>query len=169
MWIGRRDLRDRRVRAGLVLAGAGTGLGTAILSAVLVGRVGEPAGWERLTVQNPHSQMPLWLLGATGVAVLVLGVALVVADLAGRLLWPVVAMGQLALTIYVAQLVALHFARETLSATGTGRATVLVGGLAVTGMLFATAWRALFTRGPIELAIHLPFARRTSPSGTGAQ
>lgn len=163
MWIGRRDLRDPGVRARLIWWGGGAAIVAVVQSAGLMQLLGVShgaGGWERLLVQHPHSQMPFWLLGSTGVAVLVLGLSLVAADVAGRLLWPIVASGQLALTIYVGHIVALHVWHETLTSSDVGEATALVAGFSVAGALFATLWRGVLRRGPLELLLHVPVGRR---------
>lgn len=163
MWIGRRDLRDPRVRARLIWWGGGAAAVAAVQSAGLMELLDVPqaaGGWGRLLVQHPHSQTPFWLLGSTGVAVLVLGLSLVAADRTGRLLWPIVASGQLALSIYVGHLVALHVWHGALTSDGVGEAAALVAGFTIAGTLFATAWRAALRRGPLELLLHVPLGRR---------
>lgn len=171
MWIGRRDLRDPRVRVRLVLWGGGAAIVAVVQSAGLMELLGVPGaagGWERLLVQHPHSQMPFWLLGSTGVAVCVLGVSLMAVDATGRLLWPLVASGQLALTIYVGHLVALHVWHAELTSEAVGEAAALVVGFTVAGALFATAWRAALRRGPLEVLLQPPMGRRRPDAATGA-
>jgi uncharacterized membrane protein len=169
MWLGRRDLRPRRAHKDLLLAGT-----VGVLTVVAVSRglaavlpTPDDPGWGRLIVDEPHSQMPLWLLGATSSALLVLGACLWVAEVAPRSTWPLVAVGQLAFTVYVGHLLALHLANEALTSDAVGRASLLVLGFTVVAMAVATAWRAVLPRGPLELVLHLPWlvgSRRRRPS-----
>jgi uncharacterized membrane protein YeiB len=161
MWLGRRDLRAPAVRLRLLVGGAAAAVGSWALSWVFVARWGEPGeqAWQRLIIDDPHSQMPLWLLGSTGSAVLVLGACLVVADRGPRVAWPLVAAGQLAFTVYVGHLLLLHWQRDLLTSDEVGGATLIVLGFTVGAMALATAWRAVLPRGPLEWLLHLPWAR----------
>jgi uncharacterized membrane protein YeiB len=158
VWLGRRDLRAPRVRVALVVTGAVGALASVALSRGLIAALGTPEdpSWGRLVVDDAHSQMPLWLLGATSAALLVLGASLWLADATGRLAWPLVAVGQLAFTVYVGHLLALHRWNEALTAEAVGRASLLVLGFTCAAALLATAWRAVLSRGPLELLLHLP-------------
>jgi hypothetical protein len=60
---------------------------------------GEPRFADLLT-DEPHSQMPLWLLGSIGSACAVLGGMLLLADRLPRATWPLAVTGQLALTVF---------------------------------------------------------------------
>ncbi len=168
MWIGRKDIRAGRTRWLL----AGCGLAAAALAFFLsrgLQRVfGEPgfrAGWDYLTLDGPHSQMPLWLLGATGAAVFILGLSLILAHAVGRCAWPLTVTGQLALTVYVAHLFALHWWRGPLTSRDPGEAGFLLLGMAGAAVIFCVIWRALFSRGPLEalfnprLGVFLAIAR----------
>ena len=98
-WLGRRDLRSKTVRLALVLGGTATAVlapATASLLQVILGRAGSPPSWDALLIAAPHSQMPPWLIGATGSAVFVLGCSLALADWMPRLVAPLAALGQLA-------------------------------------------------------------------------
>jgi uncharacterized membrane protein len=159
MWLGRRDLRSRRASRDLMVGGAVAALTAFALSRGLVAVLGDPGeeiGWRRLVIDDAHSQMPLWLLGATGAAVLVLGVSLWLAAAVGRGAWPLVAVGQLAFTVYVTHLLALHRYREALTSDAVGEASALVLGFTLVATVFATAWRAVLSRGPLEAVLHLP-------------
>lgn len=163
IWIGRRDLRSRRLWWRLLAVGAGVGVAARAGAVVVQARLGEPGatvGWDHLLLDEPHSQMPLWVIGSTGTAVLVLGASLLVADRLPRLNWPLVATGQLAFTVYVGHLLALHLERDLLTADTVGAASLRVLGFTVAAALLATAWRALLPRGPLELVLHLPWLLR---------
>ncbi len=163
MWLGRHDLRAtsarwRMVAGGLAVAvaakSAAMGLGA------WLGTPGTEPSWLQLAVDDAHSEMPLWLLGATGAATAALGGSLVVADRFPRGTWPLVATGQLALTIYVGHLLVLAgwpalLERDDVlaAALSVSRFTIVVAGGAV-------AWRLRFARGPLEAALRLPWAGR---------
>ena len=163
MWLGRRDLRSPMLWWRLGLVGGGLAVGARLLSMLLQawwGVPAEPVGWEQALLDDPHSQMPLWVLGSTGSAMLVLAASLLVADAAPRVSWPLVATGQLAFTVYVGHLLALHLAREDLTADTVGPAAGLVLGFTLAAAVLATAWRAVLPRGPLELMLHLPWLVR---------
>lgn len=161
MWLGRRDLRQPSVHIALVVYGAAFALGAGVLSRTLSAFISVSEiipSWGRVIVDAPHSQMPLWLWGSTGAAVMVLGLSLIAAEAARRLVWPLVALGQLALTAYVAHLLALHFWPATLSTESIPEAFALLAALTALGVVFAVAWRAMFMRGPLEAVLNAPWA-----------
>jgi uncharacterized membrane protein YeiB len=116
-----------------------------------------PVGWDHVIIDAPHSQMPLWLAGAAGSAVLVLGAALIAADALGRLAWPLVALGQLALTFYVGHLLALHAWYAALTSREVAEAALIVLALTTIAAGAAVAWRAVLPRGPLEAVLHAPW------------
>lgn len=160
MWLGRRDLRSGWTRLWCVLGGAGVTAVTLALAAGLQSVFGEPdylVGWDHLLLAEGHSEMPLWLWGATATAVAVTGACLVLADLAGRWLWPLVAMGQLALTFYVGHLLILARWPQLGAAGSPGEALPVVAAFVAAGVALAVAWRWLFRRGPLEVILALPW------------
>lgn len=166
LWLGRQDLRSTTVRVRLLLGGAvaaGVAYGT---SAVLTARYGAPTmapAWDELLVAEAHSQMPLWLIGATGIATAVVGASLLVSSWLPRGTWPLAATGQLALTVYVGHLLVLGVEPDLLVRdTVEGAARTVAGFTAVTIVLCA-AWRAVLSRGPLEAVLRLPWAWRPRP------
>lgn len=160
IWLGRRDLRSPRCWWRLVVVGSALAIGARAGAVVLQARLGAPGesvGWDHALLDEPHSQMPLWVLGTTGSALLVLGASLVIADRARRATWPLVATGQLAFTVYVGHLVALHLEYELLTADAVGAAAGLVLAFTVAAATLATAWRAVLPRGPLEVLLQLPW------------
>lgn len=160
IWIGRTDLRSRQVRLRLVAWGAGVALAASASSDALtawLGEPGEPIGWDRLVVDTPHSQMPLWVIGSTAVAVSVLGATLLASERAGRMIWPLVATGQLALTVYVGHLLALHWMTSAPIGPTTQSAVAVLSAFMVVGVVASVVWRMRFRRGPLELLIHAPW------------
>jgi uncharacterized membrane protein YeiB len=163
MWIGRRDLRDPRLWWHLGLLGGLVTVAARLVSVVLqawLGEPGDPGGWSQVVSDDPHSQMPLWVVGSTGSAVFALGLCLIVADALRRLAWPLVAVGQLAFTVYVGHLLVLHGWWDELTGDTVGEAVGLVLAFTVVAVVFSVAWRALLPRGPLELVLHLPWLGR---------
>ncbi|MGW4241110.1 DUF418 domain-containing protein [Nocardia sp. NPDC004722] len=114
-----------------------------------------------LTVANPHSGTPFEVFGATGTAFLVIGALMALVPRAGIALRPLIAAGSCALSLYIAQVVAV----SVLVPIPDGRAHELPGGihgpgwpllilLAGGSLLAATLWRAVFRRGPAEWLLH---------------
>jgi uncharacterized membrane protein len=172
IWLGRQDLRGTSRRRLICLAGLGIAVAAAATSELLTTVFGEPAtsaDWRHLLADTPHSQMPLWLISATGSALVVLGAALILADRFRTWATPFVALGQLALTFYVAHVLALYWWRDVLTFDGALPAAVTVTLLTTTAMAFALAWRAWLPRGPVEALIHLPWQLldRTLPAASG--
>jgi uncharacterized membrane protein YeiB len=160
IWLGRRDLRSRAVRFALVLGGAAAAVLAPAAAALLAGAVGEPASptaWHALLQGAPHSQMPPWLIGSLGSAALLLGASLFLADALPRLSAPFVAMGQLALTVYVAHLLALHAWSDVLRSGEVGEAVLIVLAFTAAAALAAVLWRRAFRRGPLEALLDVPW------------
>lgn len=158
MWLGRQDLLRRRTQIALIVGGLGLAAVAELISetAVLLwGEPGEEPGFDLLLTSVAHSQMPLWLIGGTGAAAFVLGLCLLVVPRLGRWAHPLLATGQLALTIYLLHMVLIaEFVRPGPEAAVTGLAVTAV--LTVILVLFAVTWRAWLPRGPLEAALRLP-------------
>ncbi|PSK98950.1 putative membrane protein YeiB [Murinocardiopsis flavida] len=112
--------------------------------------------WAWLVTAAPHGGSPLEIVGAGGVAMVVLGVCLLVADRLWVVLYPLAAVGALALTTYVGHVVLIWAAER-----GVFEGTVLwwlTSDLAVSvlvgSLVFATVWRLLVRRGPLEGPLH---------------
>lgn len=149
--IGRLDLRSWRVRrrlAGYGLAAALVGHGVAAVGR----RVTRPGSWWQTALDGePHANTTPEVVGNTGVVLLVLVAALVIAERWPRLVEPLAATGALALTAYCGHLIAIavlgpHVVRDP-------QPHVLVTFVVVT-LVVTTVWRRLRERGPLELLLH---------------
>ena len=168
IWLGRRALSSAVVRRRLVIGGAAVAAGSALISGGISALIlpelsaGGPGGPGTgilvfLLGDEPHSQSPLWMAGSIGSACLVLGAALVAADLLPRPTWPLVATGQLALTVYVGHLVLLDLTGRLLDRQEVAPASIAVAAFMAAAALCCMAWRAVFSRGPLEAILVAPW------------
>jgi len=170
--VGRLALRSRRTAAWLLAGGAALAVAASAASALLLGPLGgypaieaaSDAGradvdrgrfgtvptdtWWWLATDAPHSTTPPDLLHTSGTALAVLGLALLVVPLAGRLLAPLAAAGSMPLTLYTLHLVVLGLVGD--ADPWPFYLLQAVGALAV-----ALAWRTLVGRGPLEALLAL--------------
>lgn len=159
VWLGRQPLGNPRIQRRLLGGGAAAGAGAWLLSQVLVRVFGHPdqtqVGWDRMVSAFGHSQMPLWLISASGTAAFTIGLLLIVVPRMGRGIKALVAVGQMPLTAYTAHLIIIAFivrpAPET-PAQGLLISVAMMGGL----VLFATVWIANLRYGPLEMLLRKP-------------
>jgi hypothetical protein len=166
--VGRLDLSSRRTASGLLLAGAGLAVGSALASRVLVDRAVDgghlPAAadrqlysgvtptdtWWWLVVDYPHTGTPLDLAATTGSALALLGALLLLAPLLGLALLPLAYTGSMTLTLY-----SLHALALALEIGPTDPEELYVSHVVV-ALLLATAWRLMAPRGPLEELVSQP-------------
>ncbi|ATL68315.1 heparan-alpha-glucosaminide N-acetyltransferase domain-containing protein [Nocardia terpenica] len=165
-WLAQHPLGGRRHLLDMLtamLAESGTSLDAGKLLDAGGGFGAVPTtSWWWLTVASPHSGTPFDILGATGVAFAVLGALLAVAARLRAPLYPLIAAGSCALSLYVLQIVAIHLLMPVpddpdvpLPDSGLHQPSWQLLTLFVAGsLLLATLWRSLFRRGPIEWALH---------------
>lgn len=150
--VGRLDLRSRTVR--LRLAGAGTLLalvGYVGSRIALAGSAGAPESTLQLLRADPHDDTMFEVVGNTGVALVVLAVLLVSTERWPRVLFPLIATGALALSVYVGHIVVIAMLGEGVvrqATTGTWLAFVVVI------LVAASLWRAFVGQGPLERVLH---------------
>ncbi|WP_448612345.1 heparan-alpha-glucosaminide N-acetyltransferase domain-containing protein [Geodermatophilus sp. URMC 60] len=158
--VGRCDLTTARVRRQLVAAGAALavlGYGGGWLS-TQAWADGQPQRWPvedtarpetsdpaLLTGAFPHSGTTFEIVGSVGVALAVIAVCLVVADRLPGTVFPMAAVGSMALTAYAGGIVAV-------AVNGTLDYTTNHAWLAFVVVTTATAtlWRLFLGRGPLE-------------------
>ncbi|MFI8997370.1 DUF418 domain-containing protein [Streptomyces sp. NPDC053542] len=108
---------------------------------------------EWLLVAAPHSETTPSIVGNTGVALAVLAVCLIALDRlphVRRLAAPVIAVGTMALTTYVLQILAIWlFWGDDLPSS-----LLVLLGFSAAAMAFAVVWSRLFPRGPLEYLLH---------------
>jgi peptidoglycan/LPS O-acetylase OafA/YrhL len=163
LWIGRRNLATPAVRWWLLILGLAIAVAAALASDWLTETLGGPfeglhdPRFAVLLTDEPHSEMPLWMLGSIGSACAVLGGMLLLADRLPRATWPLVATGQLALTVYVGHLLLLDAFPELLKRDTVPEAFLTVGAFMLLAVAASTLWRAVLPRGPLEAALAAPW------------
>jgi uncharacterized membrane protein YeiB len=177
--VGRCDLTAARVRLRLVAAGAGlavVGYGGGWLSTQWWA-AGTPQIWPvedtarpeksdpvLLTGAFPHTGTTFEIVGSVGVALVVIAVCLVVADRLPRTVFPLAAVGSMALTAYAGGIIAVAIT-GTLDYSTNHAWLVFV----VVTTAAATLWRLLLGRGPLERLLtwsSLRAAGQMAPPGT---
>jgi hypothetical protein len=160
LWLGRRSLRGVDTAGWLLVGGAGAAGVGFVLSDVLVGAVGTAASdadWRQLVAIEPHNEMPLWVLTATGIAVAIIGCCLLLARALPRGAWPLTAFGQLAFSVYVLHILVLALQPDWLVRDDFVPAWISVARFTVISVALTTAYRAVASRGPFELLLRAPW------------
>jgi uncharacterized membrane protein YeiB len=141
--IGRLDLADAGVRlrlltAGVALSVAGYGIGGAL--------AGSADGHPLLSL-DPHSGSTFEAVGSGGVAIAVLALCLIAGDALRLPLFPLAAVGSMALTVYAAQLLAIDV--FDLPVPG-GTDDSAWAWFTLAALLACTIWALTLGRGPLE-------------------
>jgi uncharacterized protein len=150
--VGRLDLTARRVQVrllatGLALAVAGYGFGVAANRAVLAAVPLPPLDIRMLATTEPHSGSPFEVVGSTGFALAVLALCLLAAPRAKTVLYPVAAVGSMALSAYTAHVVIVFFIGDSaFTQNDNGLYLAFVAGALVVSSL----WALTLGRGPLE-------------------
>jgi uncharacterized membrane protein YeiB len=106
--------------------------------------------WGWLLTAAPHSGTPMEVLGAIGCALAVLGAALVIAERAPTVLYPVLAVGMMPLTAYTAHLLAIW---AIAASGGDSESWPVLAAFVLAVMTFAVFWLRYFRSGPLERAL----------------
>lgn len=160
LWVGRRSLSSPAV--GWWLLGVGLAVAVPFVSEGLTAALGGPTGgtdpgFARLVTDEPHSQMPLWMAGSIGSACAALGGTLLLVEKLPRVSWPLVATGQLALSVYVGHLLLLDSYEELLRHEALPAAATTAGMFMLLAATTCMLWRAALPRGPLEAAFATPW------------
>ena len=163
MLLGRQDLRSPAVRRRVFALGLAVALAAELTSALFV-RVLVPAlelgardaeDLAALFGAAPMPPTPLYMLAGAGTACAVIAASVTVGERWGSATWlrPLVATGQLALTLYVAHVLVGLGTLEALGRLEEQSLEFAVTAAAIfctAAVVFAWAWRARFRRGPLE-------------------
>ncbi|WP_072753066.1 heparan-alpha-glucosaminide N-acetyltransferase domain-containing protein [Rhodococcus maanshanensis] len=107
--------------------------------------------WQWMLTSTPHSGTVFEVVGSGGIAIAVLGLSLLAAGIAPRLLTPLAALGSMPLTIYAGHIVVLVLVLRSESFTYSWALPV---SFLVVPLVFATMWRRYLGRGPLEWALN---------------
>lgn len=164
MAIGRLALTVRRTQ--LLLAAWGVvGLGLLWTIEIVAGGPHQVSQSVWLSGE-PHTYTPVEMAGNIASACLVLGVCLWLGQVARVAVWPLIAAGSMALTLYVGHIVVLAVVGTEMvwEPSNAAYAALCVGAVA-----FASAWRWLAGQGPLErLMSTVSMAAANVVAGAGA-
>jgi uncharacterized membrane protein YeiB len=166
LWLGRQRLADRTVQRRLVTVGGAVALLQPLVAAVHVGLGGTDdltaaGGFATMLDGRAHSNRTAWYLLGTATAIAVIGLCLLVASprrapASGHrrvVLLPLVRLGQLALTAYLAHLLFGRLVVWNWNDDSAPSIPVQMGVVALVLAAFAlmaSLWRTRFRRGPVE-------------------
>ncbi|WP_430868758.1 heparan-alpha-glucosaminide N-acetyltransferase domain-containing protein [Demequina aurantiaca] len=145
MAIGRLALTLRRTQALLGAAG--------LVGLALVAGVEALAGGADATSQSAwlatvaHTYSPLEMAGNLASASLVIGLCLWLGQVARPVMWPLMAAGSMALTLYVAHIILIAVVGDEIVWESTNVAYLAV---CLSAIAFASLWRWLVDQGPLE-------------------
>lgn len=153
MWLGRQEVENMQVRRRILWVSISVAAAAELLSSILIkifpGESGVIFGTE------PMPPMPLYIVAAaaTAIAIIIVCLELTLRYPNARIFKPLVATGQLALTLYVAHVViGMGFLEvigklENQTLQFAVISAVVFSALAV---IFSYYWRKRFQRGPLE-------------------
>lgn len=161
MVIGRQDTGDGTVRRRVFAWGLGVALVAECVSRVLLHVLLRDTAADEAEVivaffgTGPMPPLPLYMLAAGGTASAIIAASVALGQRYGRKPWlrPLVATGQLALTLYVAHVLAGMAILEAVGRLENQTLPFALLAAAVfcaAGVAFASVWRGRFKRGPLE-------------------
>jgi len=161
MLIGRQDMGDGNVRRRVFAWGVGVALVAECVSRVLLHVLLRDTDGEEAEAivavfgTGPMPPLPLYMLAAGGTASAIIAASVALGQRYGREPWlrPLVATGQLALTLYVAHVLvgmAILEAMGRLENQTLPFALLAATMFCAVGVAFASVWRGRFKRGPLE-------------------
>lgn len=156
MWLGRQDLSNPRLRQGVFAVGLAMFVGATALNSAIVndGPGSTNSKWQAIFKSEGHSNMPGWMVAATGIGLVIITVCLVLSDKFPRIAQVFAYTGQLALTAYVGHIALL---RWVLTGWPYNFGPAEAIGLIILGfaafVAFAALWRWKFSQGPLELIL----------------
>lgn len=150
--LARLELRETGVQLRLVLGG-----GALALLGYGIGSVVAPSAADPLLVRQlattAHADTTLETLAAGGLAVAVLGLCLLAVDAAPRVSWPGVALGRLALSVYVGHVVLYAASPSVLRSASVAEAVRTLVVFTVATAAGSALWLWPFRRGPLEAVV----------------
>lgn len=161
MILGRQDMGLATVRRRVFIWGASIAIAAELVSWLLIHTLSLAAiPLDQATIiafvgTGPMPPMPLYMLAGAGTACAVIAASIAIGMRYGETAWihPLVAAGQLALTLYVAHVVVGMGLLQIFGRleNQTLLFAVLTSGLfCIAGVTFANFWQKRFKRGPLE-------------------
>ena len=149
MLLARADLRSDRTAAlavvgGSAVAAATYGLAAWARDALDLGR------WQPWLATVGHSDTPPEMVATIGVATAVTGLCVLLARRLRLLLWPGIALGRLALTVYVGHIIAYAALRPWFYNDSVAGGVTTTLWITAVSSLVAVLWLAVRPRGPLE-------------------
>ena len=154
--IGRLDLAARSVRRGLLILGA--------TLATLGYSAGEFAaatlGASSIATTEPHSGSPFEVVGSLGFALAVLGICLYASRVIHRPLFPLAAVGSMALTVYSVHIVIIAMIGATVPGEDDNSLWII---FVVVALAAASLWKIFIGKGPLEWLLTVASRSATRP------
>jgi len=163
LWLARQSLGERATQVRMLAFGVAVAALQPVASLAFDALDGfhnnpDSGGWAAFLDGTAHSNAAAWYVIATGTAVAVVGLCLLVTPLVRSALSPLIALGQLALTAYLAHIalgawLVWDWRDETYPplATQVWVTLLVFAGFAAV----AVAWRRRWKRGPLEGLVRL--------------
>ena len=159
MWLGRWKVHYLRVRTGMFFGGITVALVSACIP-WLLGRSIPLSVWDSAVAETIRRLlfvlifMPLHFFGICGIAIAIIGGSLMLTEKYPDAKWtkPFIATGQLALTLYIAQLVIGKELPKALGVLDITDPYAIESAVifCICAVVFSRFWRNLFERGPLE-------------------
>ena len=158
MWLGRQDLSNSTLRKRILLVAVGVVCLAELASWLLTHNFPiniHGIDSEALFGTGPLPPMPLYLLSGGGTALVVITLSNMLTERFATTRWlePIVATGQMALTLYIAHVIIGIYFLEAIGLLGHQPLSIAVGSAAVFcvgAVFFSFFLRKQFKRGPLE-------------------
>ncbi len=153
MWLGRQNVKNIQIRRKILWVSVSVAAAAEILSHILTKIIPGESGV--IFGTEPMPPMPLYILAGAGTAIVIITLCLEFTFRypKARIFSPLVATGQLALTLYVAHVViGMGFLEiiGRLEHQTLKFATISAAVFSVIAIVFSVYWRKRFQRGPLE-------------------
>ena len=164
--LSRLNLSNPRLKRTLLLGGLLLTAGGLVMTrflAIVTGINPTDGGFARLIASYDHSQAPLWLVSGIGSAIALLGFLLLVESWLAKHATPLINLGRLSLTMYVAHLILIAlFVRPDPHTTPEGITYALL--ISTFCIVCAHTWVITQGQGPLERLLRFPRPLRSTRS-----
>ncbi|GAB5494415.1 MAG: heparan-alpha-glucosaminide N-acetyltransferase domain-containing protein [Phototrophicaceae bacterium] len=154
IWLGRQDWSNPQYRLKLLGIASVIAIFTEALSTSLTTILADTDELALFFDTSPLPPMPLYIIAGASTAIVVIIICLIVTEKFTYKVWfPLVATGQLALTLYVAHVVIGMGILEAIGwfeNSSIEQVFIATGIFYVGSIIFSAIWRSRFKRGPLE-------------------